>query len=246
MIGLEDAIQSFLRGFTFTRSFTHPYLIVKEGPLWVMRDAARTRGHARKEEIVAYGLTVDETIRAIRAYRPQRYALCVIHAIGESALEVKQSYKAQGMRLIASEPLFVCRTQDFGVTDSQIVMRRVESAEDAQRVKAAARARQILPEHLGSDDAPLRLFAAFADNQAIGWVRSIRTGPDSAWVSNMFVQEPFRRQGIARSLMSMMLSDDARLGIAYSVLLASNAGSKLYPAVGYEQIGLLHLFLPKA
>jgi predicted acetyltransferase len=61
----------------------------------------------------------------------------------------------------------------------------------------------------------------------------------------MYVVKSHRRRGIARALMTAMLEDDARHGARHSVLLSSTAGSKLYPTVGYEQIGLLQLSASK-
>jgi predicted acetyltransferase len=61
----------------------------------------------------------------------------------------------------------------------------------------------------------------------------------------MYVSPPFRRRGIARSLLCQMLHDDRAGGAQTAVLLASHTGAKLYPVVGYEQIGTLLLFTPK-
>jgi len=61
----------------------------------------------------------------------------------------------------------------------------------------------------------------------------------------MYVQAQFRRRGIARALMSEMLRDDRAGGAKLAVLTASHAGAKLYPIVGYKQIGTLMLYTPK-
>jgi hypothetical protein len=42
-----------------------------------------------------------------------------------------------------------------------------------------------------------------------------------------------------------MLQDDAAYGARQAVLLASHTGAKLYPVVGYEQIGTLLLYAPE-
>jgi predicted acetyltransferase len=60
----------------------------------------------------------------------------------------------------------------------------------------------------------------------------------------MFVQSAYRRQGIARALLSRMLADDRDAGAAANVLLASHTGSKLYQSVGYETLGTLYMFTP--
>jgi predicted acetyltransferase len=61
----------------------------------------------------------------------------------------------------------------------------------------------------------------------------------------MYVHPVFRRRGIARAMLCRMLQDDRAGGAQNAVLLASHAGAKLYPVVGYEQTGELLLFAPK-
>ena len=78
----------------------------------------------------------------------------------------------------------------------------------------------------------------------IGWVSSVATGSDARWVASLFVHPDYRRRGIGKSLMSAMLNEDARCGVAYSALLASQTGALLYPHLGYEQHGVLLLFHP--
>lgn len=75
------------------------------------------------------------------------------------------------------------------------------------------------------------------------WVRSIGVG-DATWCSNIYVKPEFRRRGIARALLSQMLHDDRSAGAQQAVLLASHTGAKLYPVVGYEQIGTLLVYTP--
>jgi predicted acetyltransferase len=100
----------------------------------------------------------------------------------------------------------------------------------------------VLPEHL-DPDAPLRQYVALVDGEPVGWVRSIAVA-GAAWCSSMYVQPAFRRRGIARAMLARMLRDDRAGGADAAVLLASHAGAKLYPVVGYEQIGTLLLYRP--
>ena len=139
-----------------------------------------------------------------------------------------------------AQPTTFAKTSD----GSDFPVRRITTAQDAELVAKAARSKQILPQHLTNDDSACRLFATFHGDVPVGWVRSIRTHPECAWVSNMFVNPDFRRKGIGRSLLSAMLDDDARLGVNWSVLLASLTGAMLYPRLGYVQQGLLLLFCP--
>jgi GNAT superfamily N-acetyltransferase len=146
---------------------------------------------------------------------------------------------------MTSEPLMVHRLRRIRRFDAPAKIERVTTRDVADRLAKAARKRQVLPEHLEADprDSLLRAYVALLDGDIVGWVRSIAAG-DAAWCSDMNVKEPYRRRGIARAMLSRMLRDDRAAGARRAVLLASHAGAKLYPLVGYEQIATLLLFTP--
>jgi predicted acetyltransferase len=62
----------------------------------------------------------------------------------------------------------------------------------------------------------------------------------------MYVEATHRRRGIGQALLCHMLRDDRTRGSKCSVLTASHAGALLYPRVGYERIGTLFMFAPRA
>ncbi len=155
---------------------------------------------------------------------------------------LKAAYKGAGYRMLSTEEFFV-RDLSKPIADSVIEIRRVTTLEDAECVAKAARSRQILPELLGGSE--VRLYCVWKGGVPAGWVRSIHLRPESTWASNLFVPARFRRKGFGSALMTTMLQDDLRTGAKYSVLLASSAGAKLYPQLGYDRIGRLMLLSPK-
>ena len=85
---LARAITVFVEGFTFTRSFTHPYLAQRFGSLWVMRDAPRQKAaDARREEWVATDEPPNKVHATLRARHRGRFALCVIVPAGANEAE---------------------------------------------------------------------------------------------------------------------------------------------------------------
>jgi hypothetical protein len=122
-------------------------------------------------------------------------------------------------------------------------VRRVLTSADADLLHAATRKRQILPAHLQAQPPPIRQYMALDDGAPVGWAASIVAG-SSTWCSNVFVKETHRRRGVAKSLLTRILLDDKENRAEASVLLASHAGARLYPTVGYEQIGQLLMFCP--
>lgn len=240
---LHHAIEVFARGFCFTRSFTHPYLAERVGDIWVVRDAPRKRGDYRREEWIAHGVTpkvIDETARK---HTRGRFAVCAIYGVDESDLPLREGFKALNYRLGGTEPIMVHELKRIPHFDSPVEIVRVRTEDLAARVNKAARFRQVLPEHLAADK-PLRQYVALADDKPVGWVRSIDV-EQATWCADMYVVPEFRRRGIARAMMARMLRDDRAHGSELAVLTASHAGAKLYPLVGYNQIGMLMLYTPR-
>jgi GNAT superfamily N-acetyltransferase len=244
-VSIARAIEAFAHGFCFTRSFTHPYIADRVGPVWVVRDAPRSRGDYRREEWIAHGVPPAEVDRLARARTRGGFAICAIRAVDEPEDPLRDGYKALGYRLGTTEPMMIHRLQRIPRPAAPARIERVTTQAMADRVAKAARTRQVLPEHFG-DGSRLRQYVALVEgrNEPVGWVRSIDAGNRATWCSNMYVHPDFRRRGIARALLARMLRDDRAAGAKAAVLLASHVGAKLYEAVGYEQIGTLLLFTP--
>ena len=240
---LHHAIEVFARGFCFTRSLTHPYLAERVGQIWVVRDAPRKRGEYRREEWIAHGVTPEEIDETARKHTRGRFAVCAIYGVNESDQPLREGFKALNYRLGGTEPIMVHELKRIPRFDSSVEILRVTTADLAERVNKAARSRQVLPEHLAKD-SPLRQYVALVDDKPVGWVRSIDV-EQATWCSDMYVMPEFHRRGIARAMMAQMLRDDRAHGSKLAVLTASHAGAKLYPIVGYKQIGTLMLYTPK-
>ena len=253
---LVRAIETFIHGFGFTRSFTHPYVGERLEPLWVLRDAPRKNKKFRTEEWVGWGTQPSEVDRLVREQTRGKFAICTILANDESDEEMRAEFKALNYRLNATEPFMVHSLKEIPTFDEPAEIVRVTTTEMMEWVNKAARSRQVLPEHLPTEptDAaflqmPIRQYLAVIDGELVGRVASIpaqtNQGP-TAWVSNMYVTPEFRRQGIARSLLSTMLQDDKATGEQESILLSSHTGAMLYPILGYEQIGTMYIYTPKS
>ena len=240
---LHRAIEVFARGFCFTRSFTHPYLAERVGEIWVVRDAPRKRGDYRREEWIAHGVAPEVIDETARKHTRGRFAVCAIYGANESDQSLRAGFKALNYRLGGTEPIMVHELKRIPRFDSPVEITRVNSKDLAEKVNKAARARQILPEHLRKG-SPLRQYAATVDDKPVGWVRSIDV-EGATWCADMYVVPQLRRRGIARAMMAQMLRDDRASGSKLAVLTASHTGAKLYPLVGYKQIGTLMLYTPR-
>lgn len=244
---LPSAIDVFTQGFAVARSRTHPYLVKRTGGLWIMQDAPRksAKQHLRRREVIALGADPAKVAKVARAARDDRYVICAFHDGQGRREELEEAYKRLGFRYIIHEPMFVRKLPPAPRGRTPMPVKRVTDVATARLIAKAARRRQIDEKDLADDDASVRLFAAKADGEPVGWVSSIRTRPDASWVSNLYVDPAHRKLGVGASLMRCMLRDDLSRGIHWSVLLASQAGARLYRKLGYDQIATLQMFTPR-
>jgi len=243
-ISMQDAIEVFVRGFSVKRSITHSYVPEQlDHGVWVMRDGPRKRGNYRSEEYV--GATDPATLDTVaRAHMRGRYNICAILEDGADDAPLRSGYKELGYRLMTTEFFMVHDLKRIKKVDVPVEIERVTTPAMADALAKAAGQRQILPAYLDMTSTPMRAYVARDGEKIVGWVSSIAAA-GCAWCNNMFVLPEYRRRGIARALMTKMLQDDKAFGARANVLLASHAGAKLYPIVGYQQIGMLYMYTPK-
>lgn len=244
---LATATEVFASGFTFTRNRTHPYLSAKVAPtVWRLHDGARKRGDYRSEEIVGLDVTPTEIADIAQTVAQSKYKICYLLPDGADDTPVRGEFKQLGFRLMATEDMMVHSLQALPEVASPTRVVRMETDKQAQ-VFAKTTQSKILPrEQWHGANAPLRQYLAYADEEGenpVGWVGSVRAN-GAAWCTQMFVNPAFRRRGIASALLAQMLTDDKAHGASANVLLASHAGSKLYPTVGYARLGTLYLYTP--
>jgi GNAT superfamily N-acetyltransferase len=238
------AAEVFAEGFGYARNFTHPAILKRIGPLWVLHDAPRKNPlEYRRAEWVAGGVSPAEVNRIVRGHALGRYCICVFVASNTPMDQVKLEYRALGFRLGASEPLMAHELSRIPKRMSPATIKRVTTSEEMESLFMAAGRRQLLEEHL-KPTSPLRVYVAMVDGKIAGWSRSV-TCTKGNYCSNMYVLPPFRRRGIASALLTTMLREDRRLGAKRAVLTSSKAGAKLYASVGYEEAGTFLLYTPR-
>ncbi len=231
---LDAAIETFVRGFTKTKSLAHPYVGEKVDGLWIMRDGPG-RKLPRKIEVVANGLSPAEVVERIQNQGLPWHFVCHIHTLDEDFDAIRAAYKAIGYRAMSTEGFFVHDLQNVPQYQSEPPVRLIGTQAEANAIPQVAKHKIKIRD--GIDQ-----FGIWDDERDYGYVQSVPAG-DTAWVGSLYVFQPHRRKGYGRALMSSVLQHQAERYQA-SVLLASSDGAKLYPSLGYQQIGVLQLFCP--
>jgi GNAT superfamily N-acetyltransferase len=243
-VTIDRAIETFVLGFSFSRSLTHPYLAEQIEGVWVTRDADRKRDDYRNEEWVAHGVLLEKLDAIARKHTRGHYMINVIRVTDKPDGPIREQFKTLGYRLTTTEALIVHSLAQIEPVDCGFPIVRVESDAEIERLNRGERRRIITASQVQGDAPPVRQYMAVANDRAVGWGASIAAG-ETRWCSNVFVRPEHRRKGIARAIMTRLLEDDRDFGAAANVLLASHAGAKLYPTVGYEQIGELMMYMPR-
>jgi GNAT superfamily N-acetyltransferase len=104
----------------------------------------------------------------------------------------------------------------------------------------------------GADAGELCYFVAEADGRIVGsavaltvtsFTNELETGPPRGYLANIFVEKPWRKQGIARDLTSAALDWLRSIGCAFVHLRASEFGRPLYESMGFVPSGEMVLRL---
>ncbi len=242
---MKHAIEIFVRGFCFTRSFTHPANADRVEGIWVVRDGPRKNPiDYRNEEWMGYNIEPSKIDAIARKHTRGKYIICHLYADGQSDQHIRAEYKKLKYRLGHTEFFMVHPLKKIPQMEFPAKIVRVLDDDLNEKLRRASGRMQIQPELL-KKDSPMRQYVALDDHGTpIGWVGSV-TIKDSSWCRSMYVDRAHRRKGIGKALLAQMLRDDRKYGVKSSVLLASHTGAKLYPTIGYQTIGMLMVYTPK-
>lgn len=217
------------------KSEIYPYVPERVGGMWVMRDRP-LRKRERKIEVVSQGLSPAETVRLIGEAGLGWHFVVTVHPSGEELAASRSAFKALGYRALSTEWIFEHDMVSIPVFESALPVRLVETAAQLEDVKqVASQPRKLM--------ANTRLFGIWDSERDYGWVRGVPQ--DGAfWAYDLYVYEAFRRQGFGRALMSRFLQEARSQGFESSALIASTAGARLYPHLGFREIGTLQVLCP--
>jgi GNAT superfamily N-acetyltransferase len=235
LLPLEEAIDMFAFGVADGKNQFHPHRVFKEHGLWVLRDDPPRMRDPRLSEILANGLSPEETVARVQKIDPGHHALCVHYPTDQSTKEVRKAYRALGYRAMRTEWLFTRDLENpIPHFTCNIPITQMPDAETLAQIPWDAPQRlRFRPRHYILGD----------ETQTCGWVHSIERG-DRAWVADLHVREAHRSKGYGKALMARLLHDDRERGLRHSVLVASVDGARIYPTLGYVLRAEIQVLFP--
>lgn len=232
---LEQAIEVSLYGFAAGKSLFYPYAVSRIDGLYHLHDSP-ARKNARKEEVFAVDLPPGEVAESLRRAGIAWHFLCDAASVGADLKQRKADYKALGYRAMATEWIFFHDLREIPLYECDPPVRQLQTAEEWGTIPQDTNQKRKWVE-------AFRQYAIWDDAAAYGWAES-RPHGRYGYTADLHVRESHRGKGFGRALMSRLLRDDRDLGLEANALIASTAGARLYPHLGYQLLGTLQMFCP--
>lgn len=223
---------------------THPYIIDRVSQhIFRLHDSPRSFGDYRKDEYINFECSPEYVLSHAQQHSSHKYALCSLVKDGDNLGESKAVYKLLGCRLASTESLMSTQIECDPPEDIAFPILEIADTEHANAIAKAWRRRQIRLTDIGNPDALHRVYTIHDGTKFIASVGSVRVG-ETGWIASLYVNLAYRRRGIGTALMRRAMSDNYTRGIKNHVLVASHAGAKLYPTLGYQSLGTLCIYNP--
>ena len=181
-------------------------------------------------EIITHGVSPAEIAARIQASSPGLpHWLTLLTSTPQDDLP---ALERSGYRLRTSEMMMI---RSIELANLPAADARVQQVCEPAQVKAInkSRGRRLLhPDELA--DPRMHICGFELDGRIRAWGNSLMIREDTTYIANMFTLSKFRRQGLARAVLSTLLAASAAQGARRSLLVSSQTGMALYRGMGYQ------------
>lgn len=226
----KEAIVAFAKAHSFLRSIHYPCSCDRVGDSFILKDVP-PRKNPRKTEII----TLSSDPSSVRGLVDGWHFVTVASQLDADATRIKNAYKSGGYRALSSEGVFLHDLVDAaGPVPSGLV--REVTAENFEQINQAAGQKRKLVDGV-------RRFAIWDEERDYGWVSSLNVD-GIGYVSDLYVYAELRGRGYGTELMRALVAAQKPEGVRFSVCIASSAGARIYPRIGFVEVGRLQIFCP--
>jgi GNAT superfamily N-acetyltransferase len=205
------------------------------GPLLCVHSQAERDGETvAVDRFFAGACSPTAALLAMRSFGPARdHLLFVVDAPAER----QRAFVRAGFRLLDTQWLMGCdlaQWQPSPPPTTAGTVHRARATADAVTLSAIDGLEPVPLDEL-HDPALVHYYTA-SENHPVAYGRNARYDSTIAWVSQVYTAPQHRRMGHASALMEQLLMDDARAGVAHSMLLATAMAHLLYAGMGYVDV----------
>ena len=231
MFSADEAVNLFIEAYVHLESAVLPGTqLIRMGGLPCVQFPGR-QGKI-SHEIIAHGVSPAEIAARIQASSPGLpHWLTLLTSTPQNDLS---ALERSGYRLRTREMMMARSIEPANLPAPDA---RVQTVRETAQVKAINRARGkrlLHPDELA--DPRMLTCACELDGRMRSWGSALMIRPDTAYIANMFTLSKFRRQGLARAVLSTLLVLSAAQGARRSLLVSSQAGMALYHGMGYQDL----------
>jgi GNAT superfamily N-acetyltransferase len=172
---------------------------------------------------------LSAVMQAIHTYHPAPENQIFVPLTDTAVPEIMARYGCEdkGPDYLMERPL----TDADSELSTNIPVHQVKSPEDIEFYNGILGGNIVL--HADVMREEFRFYYVLDDGIPVTQGRSWRCRPSIAWESHVYTNPNYQRRGFATALMQLIARDNAQAGIQDSVLLASEAGHRLYHQIGY-------------
>ena len=231
MFSTQEAVDLFIEAYVHLESAVLPGTrLIRVGGLPCLQFPG-VRGKV-SHEIIAYGLSPAEIAARIQASSPGLpHWLTLLTAAPQDDLA---ALERSGYRLRERELMMARLIDPADLPPPDTRVRQVHEPAQLKAINKARGRRLHHPDELA--DAQMQICCFELDGSIRAWGSALLIRPDTAYIANMFTLSKFRRQGLARAVLTTLLALSAGQGARRSLLVSSQAGVALYHSMGYQDL----------
>ena len=229
MFSAGEAVNLFIESYVYLESAVLPGTqLIHVGGLPCVQFPDR---HGKiSYEIIAHGVSPAEITARLQASTPglPHWLTLLTAAPQDDLIALERS----GYRLRTSEMMMTRSIEPANLPPPDTRVQTVREPAQVKAINQARGKRMLHPDELA--DPRMQICCYELDGRIRAWGSALLIRPDTVYIANMFTLSKFRRQGLARAVLSMLLVSSAAQGARRSLLVSSQAGMALYHGMGYQ------------
>jgi GNAT superfamily N-acetyltransferase len=240
MLTIREAIDAFIEGWVYSRRMEREISVSQFGAITRLRFGEAANVRSRFDEFMIYETPLGHVFPVLRHEVSTPHLLSVFTTEAETSLS---TYASEHYHLRAREYLMAIRLPAENLPPpANVPVDRVTTEADRQWYNTAHDREVIPPRAVG--DPHIGYYFIRIDDELACEARCILIPQNIALIDSVYTADTYRRRGLGSTIMTTILNDATQNNAAYSVLVASEDGRKLYLTLGYQVLADMLILEP--